>query len=420
MIKEVLMPVDISDNSTALGETETDVIVRKIRNRPFSEDQINAIRDQLTLSPNGLSTLESQVMTARFNNSGRTNQQIAQELGLKRKAVDDAVARGVRKLFPERYGSKRRPIRKRRLDKTYTQRNSNQILERLSSTELPLSDIEKQVLIQRFSQPPKSRPAVAAPLGITQKAVRSIERRTLKLLFPEWFPQPSKTEFALEEYDPALLALDQDELIQKALAGDIDAFGKLYLLYRPHILGYAFQLTGNRQETEDLTSQTFFNAFKTFSHRQNGNSTINFNFLGYLFTATRNIYISSWRRHTRVPQKTFTQVQFERTKYSGGIYGYSEMIDFLALASQDNIEQEAERSLDIQRLPEIIALLPSNQKAVINLRFLAGLSIEETARALDKTPSNVRVTQHKALERLKTLASGYNLNSAQECQSQTR
>ena len=40
---------------------------------------------------------------------------------------------------------------------------------------------------------------------------------------------------------------------------------------------------------------------------------------------------------------------------------------------------------------------------MIRLRFGAGLNIAETAEALDKRQSNVKVLQHKAVKRLRSL-----------------
>ena len=47
--------------------------------------------------------------------------------------------------------------------------------------------------------------------------------------------------------------------------------------------------------------------------------------------------------------------------------------------------------------------LPDRLCDVVTLRVLVGLSVEETGRALDMSPGAVRVAQHRALARLRTL-----------------
>ncbi len=45
--------------------------------------------------------------------------------------------------------------------------------------------------------------------------------------------------------------------------------------------------------------------------------------------------------------------------------------------------------------------LPEAQRQVIALRFAAGLSVAETARAMGKGEGNVKVIQHKAIAKLR-------------------
>jgi RNA polymerase sigma-70 factor (ECF subfamily) len=47
--------------------------------------------------------------------------------------------------------------------------------------------------------------------------------------------------------------------------------------------------------------------------------------------------------------------------------------------------------------------LPEAQRQVIALRFGAGLSVAETARAMNKGEGNVKVIQHKAIVKLREM-----------------
>jgi RNA polymerase sigma-70 factor, ECF subfamily len=60
--------------------------------------------------------------------------------------------------------------------------------------------------------------------------------------------------------------------------------------------------------------------------------------------------------------------------------------------------------LEAERAWALLARLPVNQRELLVLRVLSGLSAEETGRALGMSPGAVRVAQHRALARLRTIA----------------
>jgi RNA polymerase sigma-70 factor (ECF subfamily) len=72
----------------------------------------------------------------------------------------------------------------------------------------------------------------------------------------------------------------------------------------------------------------------------------------------------------------------------------------------DGREQRLVASAVGERLGHLLHRLTSRQRAVLVLRIAVGLSAEETAQVLDSTPGAVRVTQHRALNRLRGVVSG--------------
>lgn len=54
-----------------------------------------------------------------------------------------------------------------------------------------------------------------------------------------------------------------------------------------------------------------------------------------------------------------------------------------------------------ERVGDLLHLLTPRQREVLVLRIAVGLSAEETARVVGSTPGAVRVTQHRALNRLR-------------------
>src|SRR5207244_12775981 len=59
-----------------------------------------------------------------------------------------------------------------------------------------------------------------------------------------------------------LAETDDQQLISLAVAGNREAFGRLYERHKPRVFRHAYFLTGDFVLAEDLTAQTFLNAFQ--------------------------------------------------------------------------------------------------------------------------------------------------------------
>lgn len=67
-------------------------------------------------------------------------------------------------------------------------------------------------------------------------------------------------------------------------------------------------------------------------------------------------------------------------------------------------EETAVAYLEAERVRKLLARLPVQQRELIVLRVLAGMSAQETGNELGMTPGAVRVAQHRALTRLRAIA----------------
>ncbi|MGQ0843710.1 MAG: RNA polymerase sigma factor ShbA [Sporichthyaceae bacterium] len=75
-----------------------------------------------------------------------------------------------------------------------------------------------------------------------------------------------------------------------------------------------------------------------------------------------------------------------------------------ALDESAGPEDAAMAAADAARARALLDRLPDHLRELMVLRVAVGLSAEETGRALNMTPGAVRVAQHRALNRLRTLA----------------
>ena len=171
---------------------------------------------------------------------------------------------------------------------------------------------------------------------------------------------------------------DEDELIRLAQAGDGAAFGRLYDRYLPSIYRYTYSKTSSRSAAEDLTSETFLRAFRAIARRPRAH----LNFAAWLVTIARNVVIdhhrSGWSRLAIVTDEVDPQVD-------------------------DSIgpEQAALASVSEAALRGALTRLPDDQRECLLLRFFAGLSISETAAAMDRSDGAVKQLQFRATNRLR-------------------
>ncbi len=74
--------------------------------------------------------------------------------------------------------------------------------------------------------------------------------------------------------------------------------------------------------------------------------------------------------------------------------------------TRDGPEQQLLTAELVERLGDLLRTLTPRQREVLVLRIAVGLSAEETAAAVGSTPGAVRVTQHRALNRLRGVLTG--------------
>lgn len=171
-------------------------------------------------------------------------------------------------------------------------------------------------------------------------------------------------------------------LIERAVAGDADAFGELYLLYLDAIYRYVFYRVGDPSDTEDLTEQVFMNAWRALPKYTQRKSP----FAGWLYRIAHNAV-----------------VDYHRRRRPAVLLPSTEEVDWVSEQPLP-LEQviEAEEAAD---LAAAIAQLPEEQQQVIVLRFIEGLKHTEVARIVGKSAGACRVIQHRALVALSRILS---------------
>lgn len=142
--------------------------------------------------------------------------------------------------------------------------------------------------------------------------------------------------------------------------------------YQTHVTAiyqYIYGRVGNRPDAEDLTAQVFVKAI-------NG-----------MRTDVSVPELRSWLY--RVAQTTLADHWREYYAEGTGELG------------EDVTQQPAPRENPeaVQRVDSLLATLPESYRRVLELRFLRGYSVRETAQELNLSETNVKVLQFRALNR---------------------
>ena len=168
-------------------------------------------------------------------------------------------------------------------------------------------------------------------------------------------------------------------MVDAARAGDQGALSELYTLYFPRVYRYILARTGNSYDAEDLAEEVFMRVLEAIERFQWREAP----FSAWLFRIAHNAVISQRRK-------------------DGARGRSSPLSEGLPLDGQGP-EELVEMRLALLQVREAAEKLPDAQRQVIALRFGAGLSVAETARAMNKGEGNVKVIQHKAIAKLREI-----------------
>jgi RNA polymerase sigma-70 factor (ECF subfamily) len=168
-------------------------------------------------------------------------------------------------------------------------------------------------------------------------------------------------------------------LVAKAGAGDRDAFATLYNEHRGEVYRYLFFRTRNRHLAEDLTQEVFVRALRridTFSVRPSGS------FAGWLVTIARNI-------HTDHCKSARTRLEMPTAEFF-------EADERIASAESDAL-RDLEAVEAAQTVAAAMAALNPYQRECVRLRFLEGLSLDETVTRLNSGSGAVKTLTFRAM-----------------------
>lgn len=184
------------------------------------------------------------------------------------------------------------------------------------------------------------------------------------------------TEIA-EEIDPEVI-----DLVARAQNGDNAAFAGLYDRYLDSVYGYIQRRVGHRQTAEDLTGDVFLRAYRRLGQFEWQGKDLG----AWIMTIARN-RVHDHFKSSRVRLERSTEIDAER--HDGSRAERPEEI---------TIARDMARSLG-----KALEQLKGDHREVIELRFVHGMNVAQTAEVLDRTVGATKALQYRALRALAEL-----------------
>jgi RNA polymerase sigma-70 factor, ECF subfamily len=152
-------------------------------------------------------------------------------------------------------------------------------------------------------------------------------------------------------------------------------------LYRSHlrdVYSYAYYRVGDHHDAEDLTEQTFLQAYRHFERAQRESDGRPLR--PWLIRIAHNLAANYYRDRSRRPQ--------------------THLEDAAILSEPHGTEELVEGRQELQEVLEGVSQLPDDRREALIMRFALGMDNREIARALDRTEGATKVLIHRAIKQL--------------------
>jgi RNA polymerase sigma-70 factor (ECF subfamily) len=162
------------------------------------------------------------------------------------------------------------------------------------------------------------------------------------------------------------------ELLRRVRSLDEAALGAVFDAYYPRLYRYIYQHIRHQAMAEDLAAEVFARMLEKLANGGGPRRHLR----AWLYRVAHNLVIDASRR------------QVHRN--------HEALEEWTAAGSQD-VEGEVQRSMAWQQACAALTELTPQQRAVIILKYLEGMSNKETARVLDTSEGAVKSLQHRGL-----------------------
>jgi RNA polymerase sigma-70 factor, ECF subfamily len=176
-----------------------------------------------------------------------------------------------------------------------------------------------------------------------------------------------------------LKSVDDLDLVLRTATGDVEAFEALYRRHRADVYRAALRVTRRSRAAEEVTQDTFLGLWRTANRYDPNRGTLK----TWLQIAARNRSIDWLRRESR----------HERDLKIGDEA-------FEPLVASDCTEDDVANEENSRETRELLAILPAEQRQVIELAYFGQLTHTEIAKRVGIPLGTVKGRQRLALTKL--------------------
>ena len=158
-------------------------------------------------------------------------------------------------------------------------------------------------------------------------------------------------------------------------------FSELYRSHLRDVYSYSYYRVGNHHDAEDLTEQTFLQAYRHFERAQRESEGRPLR--PWLIRIAHNLAANYYRDRSRRPQTAID--------------------DAGVLSAPHDTEAVVEGRDELQRIIQGIDELPEDRREALIMRFALGMDNREIARALGRSDGATKVLLHRATRQLEEI-----------------
>jgi RNA polymerase sigma-70 factor, ECF subfamily len=155
-------------------------------------------------------------------------------------------------------------------------------------------------------------------------------------------------------------------------------FTELYRTHLRDVYSYTYYRIGNHHDAEDLTEQTFLQAYRHFERaldESNGRPL-----RPWLIRIAHNLAANYYRDRSRRPQTALD--------------------DALVISAPHPTEELVEEREEVKEVLTGVSTLPEDRREALIMRFALGMDNREIARALGRTEGATKVLIHRSIKQL--------------------
>jgi RNA polymerase sigma-70 factor, ECF subfamily len=158
-------------------------------------------------------------------------------------------------------------------------------------------------------------------------------------------------------------------------------FSELYRAHLRDVYSYAYYRVGDHHDAEDLTEQTFLQAYRHFERAQRESRGRPLR--PWLIRIAHNLAANLYRDRSRRPASSIDDTQ--------------------PITAPHTTEQLVEGRDELSRILDGVRRLPDDRREALIMRFALGMDNREIARALDRSDGAAKVLIHRAIKQLQEM-----------------